>query len=441
MRKIRLLALWMFAATLLQAQTTREDVKSFTLQNGMKFMVIEDHSIPNANMYLFWKVGSRNEVPGITGLSHFFEHMMFNGALKYGPKMFDRTMEAAGGHNNAYTTQDITVYTDWFPASSLETMFELEADRIGSLAIDPKMVESERGVVLSERSTGLENSNYRRLMETVQASAIEAHPYHWSVMGYESDIKGWRQEDLENYFRTFYAPNNCVVVIAGDVELVKVKALAEKYLEPIPSRTVNNEVRTKEPVQEGEKRVVVHKDVSAPNVGIVWHSMEATHPDYWAMDLLGYILASGNTSRLTRSLVLEGRKATSVFAFQGMSIDPELFVVYGIAAPNVTGEELEKEMLAQIEKIKTEGVTDAELQKVQNQKVVEFYREMETINGKANTVGTYEVYFGDFNRLFEAPERYKNVTTADIQRVAQKYLTSENRTVGIMKSAEEAGGK
>ena len=140
-----------------EAQIKASDVNTFTLKNGMKFLVVEDYSIPNANMYLFYKVGSRNEHQGITGLSHFFEHMMFNGAKKYGPKMFDRTMEFNGGANNAYTTENVTVYTDWFPASALDVIFDLESDRIASLSIDPKMVESERGVVLSERSTGLAN--------------------------------------------------------------------------------------------------------------------------------------------------------------------------------------------------------------------------------------------------------------------------------------------
>ena len=152
--------------------TTADDVKSFTLDNGMKVMVLEDHSIPNANMYLFWKVGSRNEVPGITGISHFFEHMMFNGAKKYGPKMFDRTMEAAGGANNAYTTEDLTVYTDWFPANALEKMFDLEADRIAHLDINPKMVASERGVVASERTTGLEELKLARTTRSIKRCSI-----------------------------------------------------------------------------------------------------------------------------------------------------------------------------------------------------------------------------------------------------------------------------
>lgn len=233
-----------------QAQaTTAEDIKSFTLDNGMKIMVLEDASIPNANMYLFWKVGSRNEVPGITGISHFFEHMMFNGSKKYGPKMFDRTMEAAGGANNAYTTEDMTVYTDWFPANALETMFDLEADRIANLDINPEMVESERGVVQSERSTGLENSNWNALEGEIKGVAFLAHPYSWSVIGHESDIAAWSLEDLVQYHKTYYAPNNAVVVIAGDVKLAQVKALADKYFAPIPAQTPPKAIRTVEPEQ------------------------------------------------------------------------------------------------------------------------------------------------------------------------------------------------
>ena len=207
MRKI--IALCMSIGVLFTSAATQatqaEDIKSFTLDNGMKIMVLEDSSIPNANMYLFWKVGSRNEVPGITGISHFFEHMMFNGSKKYGPKMFDRTMEAAGGANNAYTTENITVYTDWFPANALETMFDLEADRIADLDINEKMVESERGVVASERTTGLENSNWRTLQEEIKGAAFRAHPYSWSVIGHESDIAAWTLDDLVQYHKTYYA--------------------------------------------------------------------------------------------------------------------------------------------------------------------------------------------------------------------------------------------
>ncbi|RTR38108.1 insulinase family protein [Shewanella canadensis] len=437
----RLSALVMAAGLMMTSQVTQatqvEDIKSFTLDNGMKIMVLEDASIPNANMYLFWKVGSRNEVPGITGISHFFEHMMFNGAKKYGPKMFDRTMEAAGGANNAYTTENITVYTDWFPANALEAIFDLEADRIASLNINEKMVESERGVVASERTTGLENSNWRTLQEEIKGAAFRAHPYSWSVIGHESDIAAWTLDDLVQYHKTYYAPNNAVVVIAGDVKLAEVKALADKYFAPIPAQAPPKEVKTVEPLQKGERRVYVHKaSVSTPNVMLAYHVPSTSHEDYYALDLLSSVLSKGNSSRLYQSLV-EKQVAIEVETYLPMTFDPNLFYVMGVANPGITATELEKDLIAEINKVAREGVTDQELEKVKNIKLMNFYRSMETINGKANTVGTYELYFGSFEKLFNAPEAYGKVTPADLQRVAQTYLRRANRTVAVLAAIEE----
>ena len=435
--KRTLLSLMLLAVGIgVSAQNQADMVKTFTLQNGMKFMVVEDHSIPNANMYFFYRVGSRNEYPGITGLSHFFEHMMFNGAKKYGPKEFDRTMEANGGSNNAYTTNDVTVYTNWFPSSAIETIFDLEADRIAHLAIDPVMVESERGVVLSERSTGLENSNFQKLGEQVSAVAFFAHPYKWPVIGYESDIKAWTQADLERYFRTYYAPNNCVAVIAGDVEFEKVKAMCERYLGGIPAQVPPPALRTIEPPQEGIKRVTVHKDVSSANVEIAHHVPQATHPDYYALDMLNSILSTGNSSRLTKSLVFDQEIAAEAWSYMPASMDPDLFVIYAVAAEDIGPEALEKAIVVEIDRIIKDGVSAEELQKVKNQKMMEFYRNIETINGKANNLGTYEVFFGDYKRMFEAPKMYENVSAADIQRVAKTYFTESNRTVGYLVPGE-----
>ena len=418
--------------------TTAEDINSFTLDNGMKIMVLEDGSIPNANMYLFWKVGSRNEVPGITGISHFFEHMMFNGSKKFGPKMFDRTMEAAGGANNAYTTEDMTVYTDWFPANALETIFDLEADRIANLDINPEMVESERGVVQSERTTGLENSNWRTIQEALKGVAFSAHPYSWSVIGYESDIAAWSLEDLQQYHKTYYAPNNAVVVIVGDVKLAEVKKLANQYFGQIPAQAPPKEVRTVEPLQNGERRVFVKKDsVSTPNVMLAYHIPATSHADYYALDLLSSILSQGNSSRFYQGLV-DKQIATAAETYMPMSFDPNLFYILGVANSGVEANTLELALLEQINLIATQGVTAEELEKVKNIKLINFYRDMETINGKANTLGTYEMYFGSFEKLFDAPERYNTVTPADIQRVAQTYLIRANRTVGVLAATEES---
>lgn len=423
--------------SLAQSQMKADDVKSFTLKNGMKFLVVEDFSIPNANMYLFYKVGSRNEYQGITGLSHFFEHMMFNGAKKYGPKLFDQTMEFNGGANNAYTTENVTVYTNWFPASAAEVIFDLEGDRIASLSIDPKMVESERGVVLSERSTGLENSPWSLLSQTVQAAAFLEHPYHWPVIGYEDDMKNWTQQDLERYFKTYYAPNNCVVVVSGGIKMEDVKKLAEKYIEPIPEQPTPPKVHIVEPVQTGERRVTVQRDVATPYLLIAYHTPEAKHEDYYALNILSSILSSGKSSRLYSSLIDKKQLATQVFAGYGESFDPTLFQIYAVANKNIAEADLEKAIYEELEKIQTAGITDAELQKIKNQKLMEFYEQVETINGKSNNIGTYEVFFGDYRKMFDAPANYNKVTAADVQRVAKKYFTKSNRTVGVSKSTVE----
>ncbi len=416
----------------LLAQAKPADVQSFTLPNGMKFLVLEDHSIPNANMYLFWKVGSRNEHPGITGLSHFFEHMMFNGAKKYGPKMFDQVMEAGGGSNNAYTTADVTVYTNWFPGTALETIFDLESDRIRDLNFDDAMIESERGVVLSEWRTGLENSNYRALHQQMLSVAFFAHPYSWPVIGYESDIRNWQKDDLQQYFRKYYAPNNCVAVVTGDVEVGQVRQLAEKYLGPVAAQPAPRKVHTQEPPQQGEKRFMIQKDVSSPNLMLGWHVPQATSPDYYALSLLSDILSEGKSSRLYRSLVDGRQLATQLSSDMPVNLDPYLFTVFAAAAEGVTAERLEKGILEEIEKIGREGVEERELRKVKNQQRVKLFRQLETISGKANHLGTYEVFFGDYSKLFAAPAEFEKVKAEDIQRVAKQYFTRQNRTVGIL---------
>ncbi|MBN1350549.1 insulinase family protein [candidate division KSB1 bacterium] len=437
LNQLQRVSLLLIFSTLAFAQTKVEDIRTFTLANGMKIIVLEDHSIPNANMYFFWQVGSRNEYPGITGLSHFFEHMMFNGAQKYGPKEFDRVMEANGGSNNAYTTENITVYTDWFPSESIEVIFDLEADRIGNLALDDDMVESERGVVLSERITGLENSNWRLLSEQLKSVAFVAHPYRWSVIGYESDIKNWTKQDLQRYFDTYYAPNNGMVVIVGDVTFEQVRKLTKEYFEPIPAQEPPRPIHTAEPEQLGEKRLWVKKDITSPNIMIAYHTAETKSEDYYALELFNSLLSEGRSSRLYNQLIDEKQIAVEVFTYYPLAFDPNLFYIYAVCSKGIPEDTVEQAIYAEIEKIKSHSVSENELQKVKNRKLVDFYHQMETINGKANTIGTYELFFGDYKKLFSAPDEYQKVTLEDIKRVAAKYFKQSNRTVGILKKLED----
>src|SRR3970040_138965 len=313
----------------------------------------------------------------------------------------------------------------------------MEADRIASLSIDPKMVESERGVVLSDPSTGLETSPWRLLSQSVQATAFQEHPYHWPVIGYEDDMKNWTQQDLERYFKTYYAPNNCVVVVSGAIKVDQVKRFAEKYLEPIPAQPAPPLVHIVEPAQTGERRITVKKEVATPYLMIAYHTTESKNEDYYALNILSSVLSSGQSSRLYSALVDKQQLATQIQTDFGDSFDPNLFNFYAVANKDVNETDLENAIYAEIEKIKTNGISETELQKIKNQKLMEFYSQVETINGKSNNIGTYEVFFGDYRKMFNAPANYNKITVADVQNVAKKYFVKSNRTVGILKTNVE----
>jgi predicted Zn-dependent peptidase len=252
------------------------------------------------------------------------------------------------------------------------------------------------------------------------------------VIGFESDIKSWTQADLENYFKTYYSPNNATVVVVGDIKFDEVKKLADQYMAPLPARGLPPKIRTVEPPQNGERRVTTYKDITTPNIILAYHVPETAHADYYALDLFSSLLSSGNSSRLVKSLVMDTTIASSVSTGLDNGFDPTLFVVFGVAGDNVSAPDLEKAIEKQIDMIIQNGVSDAELQKVKNQKLMEFYHTLETINGKANSLGTYDVFFGDHKKMFEAPENYKKVTVDDIKRVAAQYFTERNRTVGYL---------
>ena len=421
------------------AQNQDYGVKTHKLKNGMQILVQEDHSIPNVALYIFYKIGSRNERPGITGLSHFFEHMMFNGAKKYGPKQFDEVMEAAGGSNNAFTSNDVTAYQDWFPRSALETIFDLEADRIQNLNFDEKMIESERGVVASERRTSVDNSNAGILEEQLSAAAFTAHPYQWPVVGWMVDIENWTMEDLKHYFAIGYSPANATMVVAGDVTLDEIVKLAQKYIEPIPSRGLPPKVTTREPEQLGERRVTVRKFAQLPILMMGYHVPESADPDYYPLQVLQTILFEGQSSRMYQRLVDKDRLAISVSGDYSFAFDPTLFTITVRPKAGVVPETAEKAVYEELDRMKSAAVSDRELEKAKNILLADFYRQMKTINGKARALGYYEVFAGDYRKLFTAADSYNKVSKDDLQRVAKKYFGEKNRTVAtLVPEPEEA---
>jgi zinc protease len=410
------------------------EVKTHQLKNGMKILIQEDHSIPSVALYIFYRIGSRNERPGTTGLSHFFEHMMFNGAKKYGAGEFDRVMEAAGGRNNAYTSNDVTVYQDWFTPAALEKIFDLEADRIQYLSFDPKIIESERGVVSSERRTSVDANNFGILNEQLYAAAFTAHPYQWPVVGWMVDIENWKMEDLKKHFEMGYAPNNATMVVVGDVKADEIIKFAQQYIEPIPARELPPKVTTAEPEQLGERRIVVKKFAQLPILMMGYHVPESAHADYYPLKVLENILFAGESSRMYQRLVDKDQLALSVrggLSF-GFNFDPSLFEIIAQPKDGVTPESVERVIYEEIDKLKSALIADKELQKAKNILLADFYRAMKTIDGKGNTLGSYEVFFGDYKKVFNAAADYNKVTKEDVQRVVKKYFSENNRTVATL---------
>ena len=423
----------------LSAAFKKEDVKVHKLDNGLKVLLVEDHNIPSVALYTFFRVGSRNERPGLTGVSHFIEHMMFNGTPKVGPGEFDRRMEFRGGSNNAFTSDDMTGYTDWFPPAALEAMIEMEADRIQGLALVPEAFESERGVIASERRLGVENDNDAILNENVRATAIMAHPYHWDVIGWMSDILSWRRDEVMAYYRTYYAPGNAVLIVVGDIDPAKTLGLIQKYYGPIQASPAPPPVSTVEPPQMGTKTVIIRKEAQAPSFLAVWHAPSAKEADYLPLAILAKPLLEGESSRLYRRLVREEELAIDVGGGIQETIDPLLFSIDVKPRPGVDLDKIDRIIEEELAKVKTEGITPQEYAKAMNIIRNDFYMSLQTISGKAGQLGSTELLTGDFARLFTVMDDYAAVKIERIKEAAGKYFTANNKTVG--KLIPEGGAK
>jgi zinc protease len=430
----------LFAIPAVQAANNdgREQIVSATLANGMHLIIWPDHNIPSVSLYNFVKVGSRDEVPGKTGLAHFFEHMMFNGTATRTQGEFDRVMESAGGSNNAYTTEDVTVYEDWVPGDALETVFDLEADRLAHLAFVPEVVENERKVVYSERRLRIEDDNEAKLSEQVQAAAYVAHPYGMPVIGWPSDIERWTLDDLKQFFTQHYAPNRCTMVLVGDVDPAQVIMLAKKYFAPVPAQPEPEALRALEPEQQGERRVTVGVPSQTPLLQMAYHIPAANDEHLPALEALMRILTDGDSSRLYQALVEKSHAAISVQGYVMNSFDPGLLWLMVTLPADGDVTRLQTLLDAELQRVVTDGVSDSELNKARNILLAEYWQQMSTLNGKAGALGQYAVFHGDYKKLFTMPDRYAALTKEEVQTAAKAYLQTRNRTVGVIASGKDA---
>ena len=421
------------------AQEIRFNVVPYRLDNGLKVLTLEDHSVPAMSYYTFFRVGSRDERPGRTGISHLFEHMMFNGTKKFGPEVFDRTLESKGGASNAFTTEDITVYHESFPSEALDTVVELEADRMAGLDLTDASLDHERSVVKEERRLRTDNDLEGSMFELLQGTAYLAHPYQWPVVGWMADLDAITVKDCEEYFRVHYAPNNATVILVGDFKPERAIGLISKAYGPIPAQPQAAAVVRDEPEQQGERRASLNRAAQLPAIAVAYHVPATTADDVFALDLLQIILGEGESSVLTRRLVYEEELATRVEVENVWRIDPSVFVVYAEAKPGVTAATLEAALETEVESLGRQEVTDAALQKARNIRTTNEVKALKTNGGKAEQLGLFETYFGGYARLFTVLKNYEATTKGDIQKVAARHLRAGNRTVVTLVPAATEG--
>lgn len=408
-----------------------------TLKNGLQLRFLRDTTVPTVTYYTFFKVGSRNERQGITGISHLFEHMMFNGAAKYGPKEFDRQLESRGGTSNAYTSSDMTAYYEDFDREALSVVVDLESDRMRSLSINDTSLKSEREVVKEERRFRVDNDIGGMMDEALDAAAYVAHPYHWPVIGWMGDLETISKEQCQEYFRTYYAPNNAVIFVVGDFDPEAAFRLIESHYGDIPAGPPVPPVAVYEPEQKGERFAKIHYPAQSPAIAIAYRAVEVKHEDAPVLDVIQAILSMGEGGRLQRRLVREKEVATSIGAHFEWRFDPGLFKVSMELPPEGKPSKAIAALDEEMSLLSTKLVTAKELDRAKNMLRGQTLRAFGTNNGKAHALGEAELLFGQWREAFSMLDRYEAVTPARVREVARKYLVPTRRSVVELVPSQE----
>jgi zinc protease len=423
-----LLTILLFGAPAVAIDDPAANARITTLENGLVVVTLEDASTPVVSFQMWVKVGSRDE-SAYTGLAHLFEHMMFKGSKHIGPEEHARLVNARGGALNAYTTRDQTVYYENVTRESLPLVIDLEFERVAHLDISEETLASEREVVLEERRMRTDDQPIGRAYESLLALLWQAHPYRWPVIGWRSDVAKATVEVCRRFFETYYAPNNIVITIAGDFDTADALAHLERTfgtLEPSPEIPRNP---TEEPAQDGERRMTVHFDLRSPVLAAAWHAPATGHADGEALDVLSQVLSDGRSSRLYRSLVHEAEIALSASGGYWEMQDAGAFLALAGVRPGESIDEVERLFLAEIERLRREPVSEAELEKAKRQLEVSLVNGLATSSALAGRIGQDMVSFGRIRPLDERLERIRAVRAEDVQRVARTYLVESQRSV------------
>jgi len=415
-------------------------VRKTTLNNGLTVVLKEMHHAPVTSFWIWYRVGSRNEIPGLTGASHWVEHMMFKGSPQFPPGTLDRAVSRLGGRFNAFTWIDFTAYFETMPSDHIELPLKLESDRMVNAFMDEEAVDSERTVILSERHM-YENQPMFLLNEELTAAAFRVHPYHHEIIGDEVDLLTMTRDDLANYYRRHYAPNNAVVVVAGDFQQDEMLRQIEAHFGDIPAGEPIAEVKRQEPPQRGERRVTVTGPGDTAYLVHAYRAPSATDPDFYPLVLLNAAFAGGSSlgffagagsnksSRLYKALVASNL-AAGASGSMTPTIDPFLYRISAVARPGRSLEEIESALDVTIARPQEEPITQAELDKALKRARAQFVMAGESVTGQAQMIGMSEMVAGDFNWFENTLEQLGAVTLEDVERVRRDYLRPENRTVG-----------
>lgn len=404
-------------------------VTKFTLANGLTVLLLEDHAVPMVSYHTWYRVGSRDEYPGVTGAAHMLEHMMFKGAKKYDGPSFDRIFHENGITNNAFTSNDYTGFYENLPSSKLELVMDMEVDRMSSLMINPEALASEKEVVKEERRWRVDNNPMGLLRELMMGTVFKVHPYKWPVIGHMKDIENYDAEKLRFFYNTFYVPNNAVLVIVGDFKTDKVKKLVEKYYGQLQSRPLPERNYAKEPAQKVQNNAVLRKDVQSSSLIVAFQGPRQGDPDMYALDLGSYILGNGTSSRLHKRLVYRKEIATSTYAYNSSLQDAGIFAVGASMKPEQGTQEALDVIYNEIWKLRNYKVSEQELQKAKTQVMKDIVDNLTTMDGKARALAVNEIVTGSYESLFSDLEKYQAVTADDIQKVAEKYTQQNQRSI------------
>ena len=422
-----------YTATLLVSAASRPPKLQYqitTLPNGLTVVLSEDHSTPIVHLQLVYHVGSKNERPGRTGFAHLFEHLMFKGSKNVQPEAHTSMLASVGGQSNAYTTDDETVFWETVPAQYLPLVLWLEADRMATLTIDKDTFTNERDVVKEERRMRVDNQPYGRLNEIIYDQAFTVHPYKHATIGSMQDLEAASVDDVRDFYRTYYVPANATLVLVGDFDSVQALQLVSQYVGRVPKaeRAVPRDI-PQEPPQTKEKRVTLEQPWPLPAVVVAYHVTHDGNPDSYPLHIAAKVLSDGQTSRIYKKLVYEKQMAVAAFGNANLIEHPNLFYAVAIVQPGHTPEEVTNALITELDRLKTEPITEHELQRTKNQFARDYILGRESNQQKAGQLSHAVVIHNDIRTADGEFDIFQNMTVADVQRVARTYFRPENRLV------------